>query len=282
MSWHSTGLQQVAAQPLPSTISSQQNDPPSYFLGPTFTMNEVNGAITPMTHPFAGEPFVQDIFVPLDEMSSQDFDTRYAFLNEFSADKNPIPTSDYSTWYSIPAEWGNSNPHVELFKQPESDLCRIELTTPPTPETRPLQAASGMTTDYVSVDLEETAGGEDLVGMGLYDAPSPTSATIYSLGGTWDIPIRPGLGKGLKLEETFQPSTQEDDEDDVGSVEDGGEEEGASDHAQVSTLPSLGLEKGTSYYESDAFAELNLASDANNGENNPWWGTGISTDHGWV
>lgn len=52
--------------------------------------------------------------------------------------------------------------------------------------------------------------GKELVGMGLYDAPDPTT--------TWGG-FTEGTGKGLKLEETWQPpeADEDDDEDDASS-----------------------------------------------------------------
>lgn len=47
--------------------------------------------------------------------------------------------------------------------------------------------------------------GKELVGMGLYDAPDPTSAW----GG-----LTEATGKGLKLEETWQPPEADDEEED--------------------------------------------------------------------
>ena len=281
MSWHSTGFQQAHPQALLYPTQFQPHAPSSYFLGPTSTTSEVNGAITPMSHPLAGEPFVQDVFTPLDSMSSQDFDHRYAFLNEFSADKYPIPSLDYETWYSLSAESGNPIPQYEYLKQPESNHCQIELTAPPTPEARPLQAAAGIPTGNMSVDLVHTAATDDLVGMGLYDAPSPMPATMSFLSGTWDIPIRPGLGKGLKLEETFQPTTQEDDEDDAASGEDGDEEEYSEVQAHGSELPCLGFEDKGFYDEQNTAANSNLAPDFTSQEN-AWWSMNAATNYRWV
>ncbi|KAI8932178.1 hypothetical protein NX059_011060 [Plenodomus lindquistii] len=60
-------------------------------------------------------------------------------------------------------------------------------------------------------DMEED-GGEKLVALGLYDTPEPSL--------TWGVPSE-GMGKGLKLEETWQPPANEedaeDDEDDTSS-----------------------------------------------------------------
>lgn len=52
--------------------------------------------------------------------------------------------------------------------------------------------------------------GKELVGMGLYDAPETMS--------TWGV-FSESTGKGLKLEETWQPpEADDDDEDDASSV----------------------------------------------------------------
>jgi hypothetical protein len=58
------------------------------------------------------------------------------------------------------------------------------------------------------MDVEDD--GKELVGMGLYDSPDPTS--------TWGGLVE-ATGKGLKLEETWQPpeDDDEDDEDDASS-----------------------------------------------------------------
>jgi hypothetical protein len=58
----------------------------------------------------------------------------------------------------------------------------------------------------------EDDDGEKLVALGLYDAPEPPL--------TWSA-LNEGTGKGLKLEETWQPPEEEDgeDEDDDASSE---------------------------------------------------------------
>lgn len=64
------------------------------------------------------------------------------------------------------------------------------------------------------------SGGKVLVGMGLYDPPDSRPTFVGST-------LLSGTGKGLKLEETFQPPSEQDDEDpveDVGSDEEEEEE----------------------------------------------------------
>lgn len=64
--------------------------------------------------------------------------------------------------------------------------------------------------------------GKELVGMGLYDLPDSSL--------DWTSPLGEATGKGLKLEETWQPPEDEDedeedeDEDDDASSDDGEDE----------------------------------------------------------
>lgn len=289
LSWHSTGMQQADQYFLPSTAQFQSDVSPSQFLAPTFTANELNEAITPMTYPFAGEPFVQGAFTPLEEMSSQDFDDRYAFLNEFSADKDTFYDPQYGSRYAGLAESDHQYPNglyqYQYQKQPECCLRQLEETAPPTPEVGPHQTSTGLIADE-PLDAVEQAGTEDLVGMGLYDAPSPLPVSMSFLSGSWDIPIRPISGKGLKLEETFEPTTTEEDDDDDGgeeaaASEDGEEEEPSPDQAHSSTLPDLGQEDGRPNIEQNTSANFNFIPNFTN-QGNAWWDTNAATNHGWM
>ncbi|PGH04557.1 hypothetical protein GX51_03388 [Blastomyces parvus] len=104
-------------------------------------------------------------------------------------------------------------------------------TTLSTPNILPTQHNdSEPKTPLLIPDREEP--GEELVGVGLYDEPEGLPAGDYSmdsylrLSSHTDSPIslkRPG-GKGLKLEETFDPSTIKISQDDEGSDDDEGEQ----------------------------------------------------------
>jgi hypothetical protein len=284
LSWHSTSVQQPDQYFLPSTVQFQSDVSPSQYLAPTFTANELNEAITPMTYPFAGEPFVQGAFTPLEEMSSQDFDDRYAFLNEFSADKDVFCDPQYESRYAGLTESGHHYPNgLYLYqKQPEYCLRQFEETTPPTPGVGPLQTSTGLIIDE-PLDAVERAGAEDLVGMGLYDAPSPVPASMSFLGSSWDIPIRPISGKGLKLEETFEPTTTEDDDDDdeAAASEDGEGDKPSPDQAHNSMLPDLGQEDERPSIEQNTSATFNFTPDFTN-QGSAWWDTNTATNHVWM
>lgn len=99
-------------------------------------------------------------------------------------------------------------------------------TSPPTPEAflQPQQNQPAVSEDAVPYqpldDAEEE--GEILVGMGLYDAPDKCEedpqlnnyrTTVSSLLGSTFRPSEP-KGKGLKLEETWEPPKSDDEDED--------------------------------------------------------------------
>jgi hypothetical protein len=110
-------------------------------------------------------------------------------------------------------------------------------TTPPTPETlpQPQQAELNVPSEEsISFEALEEAEeeGEILVGMGLYDAPDKYDtdpqldnyrSSMSQLLGTVYRP-QESTGKGLKLEETWQPP-ESDDEGDDGEEDADGEEQ---------------------------------------------------------
>lgn len=92
----------------------------------------------------------------------------------------------------------------------ESVASADDFTAPPTPDMvynhqQQLSALISTTQD----NLDD--GGDDLVGVGLYDEPSSLSFSL--LGGADNI-CHP-TGKGLKLEETFTPADDDDEDGDA-------------------------------------------------------------------
>lgn len=71
----------------------------------------------------------------------------------------------------------------------------------------------------MSDDADMEDSGKELVGMGLYDLPEPSLS--------WSDGLIERTGKGLKLEETWQPP--EEDEDDNNSEAGDDEDEDAGD-----------------------------------------------------
>jgi hypothetical protein len=77
-----------------------------------------------------------------------------------------------------------------------------EMSGPSTPDFLPIQQFDD---EQASTQKKANKPEEELVGMGLYSQPSNALGQVHQ--GT--------LGKGLKLEETFSPSDDEDDEADA-------------------------------------------------------------------
>ncbi|EQK99682.1 hypothetical protein OCS_04606 [Ophiocordyceps sinensis CO18] len=114
---------------------------------------------------------------------------------------------------------------------------RYDNTSPPTPETFPQMQHSQPAVSEVNLAHEALNKAEDegeiLVGMGLYDAPDKFDedpqlnnyrSTVSSLLGCSFRPQEP-RGKGLKLEETWEPpksenAEEEDDDDEAEEAQD--------------------------------------------------------------
>lgn len=113
------------------------------------------------------------------------------------------------------------------------NIPSMDDTSPSTPDLLPFQAPEYNSESQSEPDLtlENTDAKDELVGMGLYNQPE----SIQSLG-------QGMLGKGLKLEETFTPSTDqdkqaEDDNDDEDEDEDSnGNGNGNDDSNQDCTI----------------------------------------------
>lgn len=110
----------------------------------------------------------------------------------------------------------------------------IGSTTPPTPETLPQtqlsQPAVSEDPHYQALEDAAEEDGEILVGMGLYDTPEKYNedpqlnnyrSTVSSLLGS-SFGAHEPQGKGLKLEETWEPpkSDEEDEDEDDEEEED--------------------------------------------------------------
>lgn len=102
----------------------------------------------------------------------------------------------------------------------------FNATTPPTPEAFPQTQLSQPMLSEESLPFEPLEEpeeeGEILVGMGLYDSPDKYEedpqlnnyrTTVSSLLGSTFRSQEP-RGKGLKLEETWEPPKSDDEEDD--------------------------------------------------------------------
>lgn len=137
---------------------------------------------------------------------------------------------------SLPSSMGSSQMQTNDGADWNSFIMHgFNKTSPPTPETflQPLQQQVPEVA-FPHVETAEEEEGEILVGMGLYDTPDKHEedpqlnnyrSTVTSLLGSSFRQPEP-TGKGLKLEETWEPpkSDDEDDEDDDGKDAEGEDE----------------------------------------------------------
>jgi len=225
----------------------------------------VHGLVTPLAYPYPDEAFSQDAFSTLDDPQPYDqpeLSSQYAYLDEFKADHIPswlLQTPQYSNIHDSPLGYGSNAFHhedVDAYQlRGQSGApnfttgSSLATTAPPTPDFLPIQHFS--TTEqqeYQPVPQEPStkAAGDELVGMGLYDGPENASLGEGALGGqmclnsfeTFNNVSRGSIGKGLKLEETFSPSL----DDDEGDEEDDGDE--GEENQDRETSEAVGILRG--------------------------------------
>ncbi|MCJ1354122.1 MAG: hypothetical protein MMC33_004109 [Icmadophila ericetorum] len=117
-------------------------------------------------------------------------------------------------------------------------------TTPPTPDFLPIQYPSDMWQGCMqdSVTTLPKKPSKELVGMGLYDDLDIDSFSLESaLNGHFGHVVKhthlEPTGKGLKLEETWQPPEEEDDDGEEDEDEDESEEEAKYEKAPQHVKP---------------------------------------------
>jgi hypothetical protein len=124
------------------------------------------------------------------------------------------PATEPMPWYL--QEWARKNQ-----AQPQHGPATF------LPIQHPTNEQSSLTVDE---DMEDS--GKELIGMGLYDLPDTSL--------DWGSPQTEATGKGLKLEETWQPPEEEDDDDDEDDVEeDDGDDASSEDGDEELPSPPL-------------------------------------------
>jgi len=176
----------------PSEFSSPPMSAYAYQLAPT-TAFQPGPGLTAMR-----PTFISPMGLPLEDLR-----------NDFS------PSSRSSgIWPSFHSAAASASISTAITSMPA-------FTTPPTPDMLPIQHPADpqvMDTDaLVSVEEMKVDDGPELVGMGLYDTPvRPDFNCVDKQGGLLGLGMGPEpTGKGLKLEETWEPP--EDDEVDDGA-----------------------------------------------------------------
>ncbi|KAJ9614826.1 hypothetical protein H2204_014407 [Knufia peltigerae] len=206
VSWHPGSLD---ALQIPSEFCSPEFAPSSW----NFTTTQVNGLITPISHPAMNEPQIQEIMTPLDEFCTGN--TGFGcgsegFLDQTWHDDEQSKFNQYTfPTFDVPS----------FSNQPTMGTAVV--TAPPSPD---YPTASDLHLD----DLSLAASGarardnrEELVGMGLYDSPAQVQSTSLLFGNFG------GSGQtSLKLAESFEPVAWNPDADQDGEADEDEDDDG--------------------------------------------------------
>ncbi|KAK5045587.1 hypothetical protein LTR84_009205 [Exophiala bonariae] len=183
-----------------------------------FSTTNVNGLITPISHPVINEPQIQELITPLDEysmgastyMCNNNFVDNQSWMVLNQQKCNPYTLNDLYQVDSILPTW-------QLSQAPVQPPHTVH-TAPSSPTCLPLHVD---TLSLDTTDLDEKSHSEELVGMGLYDSPADVQSTSLLFGGMSSVSRR-----GLKLEESFIPEDRPDEDlDEDAETEDDDDEE---------------------------------------------------------
>ncbi|KAK3213775.1 hypothetical protein GRF29_28g942195 [Pseudopithomyces chartarum] len=118
-------------------------------------------------------------------------------------------TSSYSTPATEPMPW-----YLQEWARRAQDQAVASRNG--SSEFLPIQHSAEPEDEQMDATMDDS--GKELIGMGLYDLPDSSL--------DWMSPVGEATGKGLKLEETWQPPEEDEDEDGEDEDEDEGEDEG--------------------------------------------------------
>ena len=230
---------QASARPFswhPSSAAAQQCRPQSHFVASTrnsfnnYPSAATSGIPTPVTHPDLGLHLISRPWYDTDDASS---------LYRQSSDYDVCASTDLVIDTSVQDSYFTQPyPQYSSLTQPSSEGYAVfspiqypasawtstlstfsTNTAPATPDFVPLQALSRE--DRPSPLPRKDSN--ELIGMGLYDGPDRHSWSLDSImdGTTSLLTERPlSMGKGLKLEETWEPPEEDDSDSEEQDEED--------------------------------------------------------------
>ncbi|MCJ1259868.1 hypothetical protein MMC24_007707 [Lignoscripta atroalba] len=238
----------------PSSMAYRSEPPPAsnYDLSmiyPTtgYQTMAVNGLSTPMTQPDLNGGMPIDCGFSLDGSSATYQSSASGFMgypplnanNTAYFPYNQLNSMNLAQYPSVPIPQDYPTKSSLDYSKAWSDSLSAApaMTAPPTPDFLPIQypPETWPTAHNTPVPHLPKKRSKELVGMGLYDSPDKGTHSMSGIVGTdtfgFLVETHHGsVGKGLKLEETWQPpeedkgSDTEEDGDDAYSVEEGEEE----------------------------------------------------------
>lgn len=231
MSWHPTSQQPVvynnmgrATYPPPTNDISQALQP---------ALPSSNGLENLSSYPISGEsmPITDFSGLQLYEAASGTPQSNFPQMNaspidtmswDMSSSTFPCISQDPSQGWALDGVSmadGMPSSYIPDFGQ-ESVQSSDDFTGPPTPDFLPIQQFPDASASCPDLTSKSESSADELVGVGLYDEPDTSLADNSMLGGFNEV--QGSKGKGLKLEETFTPTS--DDEEDDGEDETEGDE----------------------------------------------------------
>ncbi|OBS18401.1 hypothetical protein FPOA_10128 [Fusarium poae] len=230
VSWHPSSYGQASTQQqMPALASSYspvgQQDPYGNCSHYSPMMSSTSCGTSPLAFSHLPLPY-QSADMPYNPYQGTCI-SQHSPARSFATDACSVPATSApaETAYSNGWDWNNFIMHG------------FGSTTPPTPETLPQsqssQPAVSEDIQYQALDDASEEEGEILVGMGLYDVPEKFNedpqlnnyrSTVSSLLGSSFRSYEPS-GKGLKLEETWEPPKSDDEDDDDDDDEEEEEED---------------------------------------------------------
>lgn len=210
-----------------TTIPAPSNDHPpqaSLPMDPSYCMTDYSASYRPYMSTMEGYYYYDEgagtncSAYPAYPVSSQ---MGYPFI--------PLPYGDYGSYSSMDLPgtgWSQSSTDFANFPAPQTpDFLPIQFPS------EPLQNKEDVSPPILKKKSKE------LVGMGLYDRPDQDSVSSLDLLTRFSTQ-RESMGKGLKLEETWQPPQDTEDEEEVEDEAEEEEEEAYStDEADEDVLP---------------------------------------------
>jgi hypothetical protein len=259
LSWHPAATAQPSPlQPslYPMVTSCSWQEQPL----PTYQTVSYNGMPTPMVQPDLSNDIPIDSFynlndyaIPCQQTDGPTSEPMYlcssgngatAMYQQSQAYPNLYPYQFTNAY--VPTSMDQMNPTQNwLNNQPPT----LSYTAPPTPDFLPIQfPASGAASD-VDIPPLPTKENKELRSLGLYDAPEQDNSSWLGGNAGMDL-LQAKTGKGLKLEETWEPPEESEEEEEEEEEEEGGEDDAEGDAedeetAQKAEVP--GQQQTTTY-----------------------------------
>lgn len=258
-SQNTTTTMEMPSQPLNAVPYGDDNT----FSYPMQELPVSNDSFAPFTVYEEPEPMQQPGTVPMD--ASQVDPGWDVAVSNMSTVAPPMP----ECWAFDMMSMNNSIPSADVapscYESVPSSGC---LTGPSTPEFLPIQKF-GDEPSLADASLNNQEPENELVGMGLYNSP-----------GMLEPPRQGVSGKGLKLEETFTPSSDNEDEDKDDDDADADEEQDDVEPIKQPVKPPVNLLEKSFFFENDDLEPHAVA------DTQPFIGFGdqscMSYGYGWI